>query len=353
MPVPVISIGVIPFALPSQTWGDLMEVSQPAWEQVPFGLPSQSWGDLAEVTYPSVTPVPFALPSQTWGDLVETPHDPIGDYYDPGSLPFVIEAALVPAPGAVDVGLGATILIPCGDRIAVSEDRGVRVLDPFLGTSQPAELMGLDPLETVLRVTIGGGAPVTVLAGGVVTPGWTVDTTLTDQAGQYRGIVGTGRTYKITPPINWPGMTTIVVDVELVDRGKKVTLYSYFWETESDFLRLDSVTGEITRQGGDEILCRGLFPIGELMTATLGGVLCYGGPGYGYTCWSKNGTELFCSGPPLPVGSYTFSVTARITTTRSIGPVLVVDRPWRTKEFSIRGCFPPWAGVGKRKITDS
>lgn len=352
MPIPTLTIGTIPFALPSQRWSDLSElaVSPGAPDFIPYVMPSQRWGDLSElpVTQTSIDALPFAMPSQRWGDLVETVQAEVEAHPDPDTHPYVITADLDPQPGAVNVPQGNSITIPCGDRMV--EDAGVRVLDPLLGSTAPAEPQGLDELGTIITVTIGGGAPVTVLAGGVVAPGWSVNAVLTDRAGEDRGIEWMGRTYEIIPPTVWPGLTTVAVDIELMDYGQRVTVLTYSFTTESDFLRIDSITGVVTNQGGDELICTGLFPIGEALIATLGGQPCYGGSGYGFTCWSSNGAELRCAAPPLAPGSYTFTLTC-LGTSKSISPVVVVERPWRIKEQSINECFPPWAGVGRRRMS--
>lgn len=357
----LIDIALVPFRQSTQRWGDVTTRvldTQPHPLLAPFRQSTQRWGDVTPRAIPEAAilsgTIPFGQQTQRWGDVSPAGQlvGAIADYYDPSTEPFVVVSDLDPAPGDL-VPLSHQVFLPCGDRIATDEDNQIGLVDLLLEGAQVPELQGLDPDLTIItaQVTTGGvpGPVVTILAGGVVTPGWTVAVGLNDQAGPDRGIYGVGRNYLITPPGGvWEASSTVTIGVELGDYGRHIQSYSYSFDTDSGLLRLDWITPAVSEQGGDDLLCLGMFPIGEALAVTLGDEPCYGGRGYGRSAWSSNGTELRCYAPPLPPGSYTFSVTARGTVTKTIGPVLVVDRPWRPKEFSSRACYPPWVTVGKR-----
>jgi hypothetical protein len=236
MPIPTLIIDTIPFATPSQAWGNLSElvVSQPTWDLIPFAMPGQRWGDLSELLIApvGVGMIPYAMPSQRWGDLVETTRAVVEEHPDPDTHPFVVEAGLIPQPGEMGFSQIEPITIPCGDRIA--EEISTRVLDPFLAQTNPAEPRGLDDSGTIITVKFGDESPVTVLSGGVVAPGWSVTTAPNDQAGENRAIAGVGIDYQIQPDDPLPPRETIAVTVQLFDHGNRTSTYSYSFQTTGD-----------------------------------------------------------------------------------------------------------------------
>lgn len=113
----------------------------------------------------------------------------------------------------------------------------------------------------------------------------------------------------------------------------------------------------IGEDGGYWITVPGTFPAGDDLEVFIGpngddtDPPCYGGQGYGYNPVSADGTELLLVTPPVAAG------IDRILSWRKVGGDLtqigtlwVVDRNHANKLHSSRAGFPPWAGVGARRL---
>jgi len=109
-----------------------------------------------------------------------------------------------------------------------------------------------------------------------------------------------------------------------------------------------TVTTEyVDRLGGTEIEIEGTFAPGMLYAVTIGGRPCYSGqPGYGYLCPAISSSVLRAITPPSELGEQVVDVEGRV------GSVIVVEHHHRSKQLSVRACFPPWASVGPRRIEE-
>lgn len=103
-------------------------------------------------------------------------------------------------------------------------------------------------------------------------------------------------------------------------------------------------------EGGTELEITGTFTIGVPLEVRVGGILCYGGPGFGTSPQSSNGTKVIVAAPPLETGSHPVTVKEGVDTVPSPSEVNVIDRAWSSKVFSVRSSFPSWYGVGKRRL---
>jgi hypothetical protein len=112
--------------------------------------------------------------------------------------------------------------------------------------------------------------------------------------------------------------------------------------------------------GGYLIRLTGTFPINDPYEVFLGpsgnadDPSCYGTVGYGYLPQSIDGVTLDLVSPSMTAtGAISMSL-------RHVGGLLhagpsftVVERSWHGREFGMRVGFPPWTGVGSRRLEDS
>jgi len=115
---------------------------------------------------------------------------------------------------------------------------------------------------------------------------------------------------------------------------------------------ISSVTPDMFDQlGGTELVIEGTFTVGRGYTVSIGARECYGRLGNGYLCYSADGTTLRAVTPPIPSGESgapTLTVFHTLEGSASIG-VTVVEAAFGD-EHHARRLFPPWAGVGPRRL---
>jgi len=111
----------------------------------------------------------------------------------------------------------------------------------------------------------------------------------------------------------------------------------------------------IDHQGGLELVVSGTIPMGLPILAYLGPLgssddpPCFGGPGNGYSgFYSEDGVTARCVAPPSEIGVMTLTLIQGATTQHA--SVTIVAAPHYGTTFSIRHDFPPWAGVGPRRL---
>jgi hypothetical protein len=116
--------------------------------------------------------------------------------------------------------------------------------------------------------------------------------------------------------------------------------------------------GVIGEDGGYELELTGSFPAGASLEVFLGSAgdetdsPCYGGPGLGYNPVSLDGTTVTVISPPIAPGAG-YSLSWRQVGGGSptvLGTVTALERNWPSKEFLMRGNFPPWSGIGSRTL---
>ena len=116
-----------------------------------------------------------------------------------------------------------------------------------------------------------------------------------------------------------------------------------------------NASGAISTAGGDEvtILMGGLgLAEGTDVVVRLGGVLAFGGQGFGYVPQVGAANAITVFAPPLPKGLADVSVTV-VSTSEEFsltGGVTVLERNWPSKLFESRKSFPRWQGVGNRSL---
>jgi hypothetical protein len=115
-------------------------------------------------------------------------------------------------------------------------------------------------------------------------------------------------------------------------------------------------TARVSTKGGDVLQVSGVFAADTPMTAYFGengdttDLPCYFGPGLGYTGTSVDGETVQVIAPPHPK-STTAKVTLVVSGEELVSPAIeVVERTWPSVGFSMRRSFPPWAGVGPRRL---
>jgi hypothetical protein len=112
----------------------------------------------------------------------------------------------------------------------------------------------------------------------------------------------------------------------------------------------------LSTAGGELVTVIGTFPRDTMMTVHLGPLVsgedpaCYGGEGYGYQVFSLDGTTFTFTTPPMEKGQVGLTVVWSVWS-ETLGFLLsVVERNWPGKVFDVRKSFPPWAGVGNRRL---
>lgn len=234
MTIPAITFELIPYATPSQRWGDIDAdhvIPNPSFGPIPFATPSQRWGDTSEMVIPHPTEggIPFIQQAQRWGDSVEVVTQPMTDCFDPDSTPYIEESGLFPRPSAVNVPSNSAIVIPCADKVTPSEDEhsvSVGLFDTI--TPPTTELVGLNPIKTVIKFSINGGSQVVAFSGGAARNGWSlVSAVANNYSGRERDIFA-GITYTLLPPGGQftPG-SSVIYTVYLEDYGGNYNTLEY------------------------------------------------------------------------------------------------------------------------------
>lgn len=202
-------------------------------EAVSYVIRSPKWGDLSDqsIVVPAIEHIPYVQRVPKWlgSVVVNTPYVP-ALCNEPSSQPYVQVAELNPLPGATGVGILSSIVIPCGDRIAATEDVSAVLVDSVFGSVPTPPVFGLDPLATVITVVING-VPTIVFMNGTPQSGWVVSVADNDYSGTNRNVPGAGKTYSLVSPIGFPSYTTVSVSVLLIDYGGNEYTYSYTFTT--------------------------------------------------------------------------------------------------------------------------
>ena len=113
----------------------------------------------------------------------------------------------------------------------------------------------------------------------------------------------------------------------------------------------------IAQDGGVELVATGTFPAGVDLAVYLGlagdttDPACWGGHGYGMAPQSSDGTTLHFWAPRFIAGekgNLTLTIAYGGDTYTLSAAVMLAERVWRSKQFSMRASFPPWAEVGQQ-----
>jgi hypothetical protein len=197
-------------------------------------------------------------------------------------------------------------------------------------------------------------------------------------------LVGTDKTQSTIVPSPWrsrvnheffpPGAAGFAADYDPARRRVVTTmhinassLYRETWYLKAHTTPAEDTGGAsvsvidpvlVCETGGDTITITGTFPIGEPFNVYFGPAgdatdpKCYGGESYGYSPMSVDGTTLaFVVPPTAPSTSYiSYQKGLNPLVTLSSDPVTVIDRHWPNKQHSTRAGFPPWTGVGPRRL---
>lgn len=153
------------------------------------------------------------------------------------------------------------------------------------------------------------------------------------------------------------------VFTESLDAGETWTALAYFqqyvyrWAGGILFASGYSDLGVVAEDGGYEVEIEGTFPIGAPLEVFMGQDAadtdspCYGGSGRGYQPISLDGATLRVITPPSSLGSQILSWRqAGGGDPSPVGELTVIERNWAHKQLSTRVCYPPWAGVGRRRL---
>jgi hypothetical protein len=123
-------------------------------------------------------------------------------------------------------------------------------------------------------------------------------------------------------------------------------------------ITIDSVADPIiSAAGGDRVtvvLGGDGLPQGTDVQVRFGGVLAYGGQGFGYVPQVGAGNTISAVAPPLPEGLADVSVTIVSTSEEiiAVDALTVLARNWPGSLFSARKSFARWHGVGSRNLED-
>ena len=115
--------------------------------------------------------------------------------------------------------------------------------------------------------------------------------------------------------------------------------------------------GPIDDEGGMQLTAVGTFPINSSMTAHLGSAgtaadaPCYGGAVHGYHPISTDGATLILFAPPLEKGLNKLTIVYNAQTV-VFQPITVLERNWKSRNLSMRACFPPWYDVGSPRLEE-
>jgi len=195
---------------------------------------------------------------------------------------------------------------------------------------------------------MGGGIEInatTITLGGVLA--WELDAPTI-------GFVGTrtGYHYEIRRASGWlPNeLVTVVAHVEDLTGDAASEGWSF---TASSFTASSAFPPLTDESGGTLITISGVFPVGETFSVRLGPLLCYSGrQGYGRHPESFDGLTIVCVTTPAAVGVQALTVTRDSNQESATIAFTVVERHHQSKRLSTRACFPPWAGVGPRRIEE-
>lgn len=108
--------------------------------------------------------------------------------------------------------------------------------------------------------------------------------------------------------------------------------------------------------GGFTTTITGVFPVNVPLEVFIGpnndatDPPCYGGEGRGYRPRSLDGTTLVLVTPPLSAGANFLNWREVGGPLNAWGGVSVIDRNWAMRTYRMRGLFPPWCGVGSRRL---
>jgi len=116
--------------------------------------------------------------------------------------------------------------------------------------------------------------------------------------------------------------------------------------------------GNISEVGGHQLELTGTFPAGTDLEVYIGpsgdetDPPAYGGEDRGYRPVSEDGSSVAVVTPPLAPGTH--SVSWRTAGSGSppavLGTLQVLERNWPAKLYIQRNNFPPWTGVGRRRL---